>query len=528
MDVTVNARRAAPDQPVPFQALEDWIDDLSSDAAVQAMAAAGDVALVLDRDGVICDVAVATRELATDGFAQLLQHKWVDTVAADSRIKIGEILADAVPLSRLEPSVQEGVQGGARGRAASAKAAAKTSGKSSAKSVANGGASAEAPLLRWREINQQVSGGLVPIRYCALSVGRAGRVLALGRDLRGAVEMQQRLLQIEQTMERDYSRLRQIENRYRMLFHAVGEAVLVVDAATRRIVESNPAAGALLGVEHAALIGKPVSWFVAMESQEAVAALLGPNLGGAKAASASVTLAEGRGPATMSASLFRQDRVTHVLVRLAAQAKGASGPHAVSTPLLSVIDRMPDAMVAVSEDLTITDANHAFLDLAQLPDPGAAIGAPLARFLGRSTVDLSVLVQTLREHGWVRNFSTAIRTPFDSLESVEVSAGAALRDGRTVFGFAIRPAARVNGDNRRDLESLPRSVEQLTDLIGRVPLKEIVRETTDIIERLCVEAALKLTGDNRASAAELLGLSRQSLYSKLHRFGISGGDEEAD
>jgi DNA-binding protein Fis len=36
-----------------------------------------------------------------------------------------------------------------------------------------------------------------------------------------------------------------------------------------------------------------------------------------------------------------------------------------------------------------------------------------------------------------------------------------------------------------------------------------------------------MTGDNRASAAEMLGLSRQSLYAKLHRFGLgdlSGSD----
>jgi DNA-binding NtrC family response regulator len=66
----------------------------------------------------------------------------------------------------------------------------------------------------------------------------------------------------------------------------------------------------------------------------------------------------------------------------------------------------------------------------------------------------------------------------------------------------------------------PRSVEQLTQLIGRVSMKEIVRESTDLIERLCIEAALTLTGNNRASAADILGLSRQSLYSKLHRYGL--------
>jgi DNA-binding NtrC family response regulator len=50
-------------------------------------------------------------------------------------------------------------------------------------------------------------------------------------------------------------------------------------------------------------------------------------------------------------------------------------------------------------------------------------------------------------------------------------------------------------------------------------LREIVGETTELIEKLAIQAALKLTQDNRATAAEILGLSRQSLYSKLHRHG---------
>jgi DNA-binding NtrC family response regulator len=66
----------------------------------------------------------------------------------------------------------------------------------------------------------------------------------------------------------------------------------------------------------------------------------------------------------------------------------------------------------------------------------------------------------------------------------------------------------------------------VTELIGRVALKDLVREATDVIERLCIEAALELSGDNRASAAEILGLSRQSLYVKLRRYGL--GDLAAE
>ena len=71
---------------------------------------------------------------------------------------------------------------------------------------------------------------------------------------------------------------------------------------------------------------------------------------------------------------------------------------------------------------------------------------------------------------------------------------------------------------------LPRSASQLKELVGRVPLKDLVRETTDVIEQLCIEAALEITGDNRASAAEILGLSRQSLYVKLRRYGLATGE----
>jgi DNA-binding NtrC family response regulator len=76
--------------------------------------------------------------------------------------------------------------------------------------------------------------------------------------------------------------------------------------------------------------------------------------------------------------------------------------------------------------------------------------------------------------------------------------------------------------------ALMRPVEQLTELIGRMSLKDLVQDATTLIERLCIEAALEMTGDNRASAAELLGLSRQSLYQKLRRYGLGNLATEGD
>ena len=88
------------------------------------------------------------------------------------------------------------------------------------------------------------------------------------------------------------------------------------------------------------------------------------------------------------------------------------------------------------------------------------------------------------------------------------------------YGLTIRAVRRANPTPGVPRAGLSRSVEQLSELVGRVTLKELVRESTDLVERLCIEAALELTRNNRASAAEILGLSRQGLYSKLHKFGL--------
>jgi transcriptional regulator PpsR len=193
---------------------------------------------------------------------------------------------------------------------------------------------------------------------------------------------------------------------------------------------------------------------------------------------------------------------------------------------LEALDRMPDAFVVTDADLGILAMNPAFLDLVRIPTQEQAIGRSLETYLGRPGIDRPVLMETLRTHGAARNFNTIIRTQFLDTEDVEVSAVAASDNGQPFYGFSIRGVSRRDAATAASPLSFPRSAADMSELVGRASLKEIVRDTTDLVERLCIEAALQLTGDNRASAAELLGLSRQSLYSKLHRFGMGNFDSE--
>jgi transcriptional regulator PpsR len=182
--------------------------------------------------------------------------------------------------------------------------------------------------------------------------------------------------------------------------------------------------------------------------------------------------------------------------------------------------------VVTDRDLKILTENSAFLDLVHLPTPEQANGEPLTRFLGRPGVDRNILLENLVKYGVVRNFPTVLQTQFGELEDVEVCAVSVTEGEDGFYGFSIRRVSRREMERGQQPLELVRSPADMSELVGRVSLKEIVRDTTDFVERLCIEAALDLTGNNRASAAEILGVSRQSLYSKLHRFGIGNFEDD--
>jgi transcriptional regulator PpsR len=227
----------------------------------------------------------------------------------------------------------------------------------------------------------------------------------------------------------------------------------------------------------------------------------------------------------LSAALFRTDTGTHLLVRLVALDGGTVS--AAESPLTRAIQHLPDGFVVTELDGRVLMANRAFLDLVQVAAEDQLRGKALDKWLGRSRVDLNVLIANLKQHGTVRLFATTMRGTLGAETEVEISAVSVPEGDTPCLAFSVRSVGRRLAPlAARVGRELPRSVDQLTELIGRVPLKDIVRETADVIERLCIEAALKLTGDNRASAAEMLGLSRQSLYVKLHRYGM--GEREQD
>lgn len=451
---------------------------LTPGIAAALLAAVSDVALVLSADGHILDVAVSQGDFVAHGFGDWAGRAWIDTVTIESRSKIETMLADAA-----EPPANP----------------------------------------RWRQVNHATDNGDIPVRYMTMPLGDGndahGRLIAIGRDMRGAAVMQQRLLQTQQSMERDYLRLRQAEARYRMMFDMASDPVLIVDVETRRIREANPAAYRLLDKTEGTLIGEPLVAIVAPDQRDDLVAHLGATEAADASAPIMLRLADRRGNARLSARLFRQARQPLLIVRIEPTDAVAVPPRSDAT-LSEVVERMPDAFVLADRDLNVLTANAAFVELAEMATVDRVVGMKLGTWLGRPGIDLELIVGQLREHGAVRNVATILRGAAGGREEIEISGVVAPTGDGDCFGFTIRNVGRRLRPNPAAAGEMPRSVGQLTELVGRMSLKEIVRESTDMIERLCIEAALVYTSDNRASAAEILGVSRQSLYSKLHRHGL--------
>lgn len=460
-----------------FKAPKESLGDLKADVAAMLIAAASDIALAIDHEGRINDAAFQRADLPLElkNVDQWVGRSWQATVSEESQQKVELLLEEA----------------------------------------------ADRKMSRWREIRHPATRGPdIPILYSVVAIGEPRRYVAVGRDVRATAALQQKLVEAQISIERDYSRMRNVESRYRVLFQMSSEPVLIVDAATQRVVEANPSASALLGENPTQIIGKlfPDAFLIDDASVAQSIALTVRTQG--RIENLKIRIDGGR-EFMLDGIFFRQDASSFFLLRFAPAvplAPALSPPDDLTSHMLQFVEEAPDGFVLTDRDGRLLSANAAFLQLAQIDNAKQVLGESIERWIGKSGVDFGILITNVRTHKSLKLFSSVVRGEHGSPVDVEISAVAL--GGGDNLGFAIRNVGRrIDGDTSHP--GLPRSREQLTGLIGRVPLKELVRETTDVIERMCIEAALKLTGDNRATAAEMLGLSRQSLYVKLRRYGLA-------
>jgi transcriptional regulator PpsR len=435
-----------------------------------------DITLVLDMEAVITNVTLSNA-IAGERFNDWVGRAWVDTVGDVGSDKVRRMISDA-----------------------------RASGVSA-----------------FRQILQRFPSGLeLPIEYTTVRIGEQGGLVAVGKSLQAVSELQTRLVAAQHAMEQDYWKLREVETRYRLLFDASNEAVLLLRADDLRVVEANPAAIRALGVAR----GWDFLDEMPVQERDSFQAMLSRTRETGKTPGVVVHLGPDREPWIVRATLMNAESAAVFMLQLATLGPRPSVADRSEIPnLTALIDRMPDGFVVADQDGLVRRANRSFLDLVQVGAEGAVQGRSLRNWLDVPGADMNVLLSNVRQHGVMRLLPTTIQGELGTRVDVEVSAAGDSASAPSLIGVMIRDVGRrlaVPDQN------LPRNaLEYANPRDGIASLREAVDHVVGQVEREYIEAALDQTEGNRAAAAELLGMSRQSLYAKLNRYGLMADQKKA-
>lgn len=445
------------------------LSDLAPAVASTVVRVAGDIALVIGEDGVIRTVAEGTVALHEDG-QDWVGRPWVETVGQGARKKVEMLLQEAQ---------QHGVS-------------------------------------QRRELSHPLPGGAdIPVSWAAVRLGDRGPVLAVGRDLRAIGAIQQRFLDAQQELEREYWRRRQTESRYRQLFQVAQDAVLVLDATTMAVLEANPAAGPLFETTGASLLGDTLNRWLDSAARASLDELLITARATGRAAEVRLRVAGSGLGIDLSATPFRAEEQLCLLLRARRAVASANDPQAV----LDFVSQTPDAVVVTDSAGRVLWSNAAFVELCEAPSEARLRGRQLADALGGDSIQWATLLARVRTRGIVGQATVALRTPGAPALMASVSAALLAEGDQEHIGFTIRPAAvaaQVGTPSELALD-----VTQLVDQLGQLSLPELLNEASRMAELHFIQAALRSNGGQLDAAASMLGMQVGSLLQRMNQLGLS-------
>lgn len=419
------------------------LSGLGPELAAAFVSLSSDIALVIDDGGVIRNVAVGD---AGPPAAAWVGKPWVETVTGDTRRKI-ELLLQEV---------------------------------------------GSAGIARRREVNHPTAGAPdIPMAYTAIRLGRGGPVLAVGRDLRAVAAIQQRFVDAQQEMEREYWRLRQTQTRQRLLQQVARDAVMVVEADTLAVLQHNRAAAALFGMPATPL-------------PDSLRDLLQMARSTGRAAEVRARLPRGQ-HIELSATPFRAPGREHAL-RLLVRARPVDDEPE---------DTAGDAVVVTDSAGRLLMANGAFDALCR--DGASLSGQPLAQALGDPQRGIAALLADVRRDGLAEMPTLTAGSIADGLLTLQASASLIAEGDQEHIGLTLR---RVGGSSAGNgLDDLARSLQRLLGHVGERPLDLLMQEAAAIAERHAVSSALRACSDIGAAAA-MLGIPDDELRQRVQRLGL--------
>lgn len=351
-------------------------------------------------------------------------------------------------------------------------------------------------------------------RYSACLAGDGMNVVLIGTWLSRHQSPTEISVEAEIASYKSQNRERS-EARYRLLFETAPEGIMFVDPATGQVEEANANASTLLDLPLHDLVGAFFSGLFDDGEVETTPEDLYASAVNADRLGLDVMIRRtGRRVKLISQMVRTLDRRL-LMVRLThVDGEEAIGMVSGDDAAIELLRRSAVGIVLTDRAGVASWSNHAFSSLL----PGEEVtGRDIADVLGVSQAALDVVLREVNTNGRVLTTLGALNSRWALSDDSHLTIVGLPHQDPLGYGFAIRMSSKETGETH----AAAPDDSAIADLVGKAPLKILVRESTDVIERNCIEAALRLTGNNRAAAAQALGLSRQTLYAKLRQHGLA-------
>ncbi len=360
-----------------------------------------------------------------------------------------------------------------------------------------------------------------PVSYSVHRLDTGGFLL-LGRDMQAVAELQRSLVNEQLARERDYQRLRAEEAYFRVVLDNSETAMVLVDPRQGRIRDLNRPAAALLGTVAQSLSGSVFAQCFEGRRREELAEVLQSSAASDDTRGVDVVCRRNGRSLQLFPQYFRAASDLVMLCRIVGASDGVEDGDATWF-LGELFANSTDAIVLTDSKGLIREANEAFLVMADAAQLRNIRNQSFSDLLSRGAIDFKLICEAADQETRLRSYTTQIVSPIGTRTSVDLSA-VRLREGNggAGYGLILRDVTRREA---LDADAGPLVISEdamkhMMDLVGTASLKELVSATSDVVEKMCIETALQLTSNNRVAAADMLGLSRQSLYVKLRKHGF--------
>lgn len=458
--------------------------ELSGKELSQIARASADISFVLDDLGSIQSIYSDNKNLSKQISEDLIGKKWSEVVEPDSRKKVQSLLDDA----------------------------------------------SSDTISKFRQINMIGNDRNIalPMMCASIKTSSNKKIIVIGRDITEVSRLQQNLVSAQKEISQNYLQISQLEERFRSIFEIGTESIVIVKADDEYpIVEMNRNAIKQLLLAKNNCIGKSLlSLIPANEIIKVINFLKGAQ--DTDEPSILKTLFSNGEAIQISATSFINGGIPYLLLNLKPlDLPKVSNLLEADSLTVRAIENNPYGFVVCTPEGLILKANKAFNKLSATRGEQDLIGTNIRNYLGPERTDFDQMMQSLQGKASSQSCVSSITNATRSIKLVDISA-VSVAQPRACIGMIFRQVDSRQNKGARIDKKLVRSSQELSMLVGKVPLKDILAETTDLIEQLCIKAALDLTQDNRVSASEILGLSRQSLYIKLRKYGLVDSSKDIE